>query len=77
MAVRGRAFGAGRLLEWRMRRAGSLLFEARRAPRLFEKVANAIGSCARKKKPASFGKSLVLTAGPNILADLVEASSRN
>ena len=63
-AVPGRAFGARRLVEWRMRRACGL----------FEKAANAITSLARKK---NFGESLVRWAATNILADLADYSSRN
>jgi hypothetical protein len=44
---------------------------------LFEILPNDAAELGREEKTASFGKSLVLTAGPNILADLVEASSRN
>ena len=81
-AVHGRAFGAGRLVEWRMRRACSP-FEAWGAwprSRFAARSANCLKVAQRRggeKKTAPFGKALVLTAGPNILADLVEASSRN
>ena len=84
-AVHGRAFGAGRLVEWRMRRACSRFeawgawprsrFAARSANCL--KFAQRRDELGREGKTASFGNSLVLTAGPNILADLVEASSRS
>ena len=41
------------------------------------KFAQRRGELEREGKTASFGNSLVLTAATNILADLVEASSRN
>ena len=44
---------------------------------LCEKAANAIASWARGKKLLRLASRLCSTAGPNILADLVEASSRN
>jgi hypothetical protein len=87
-AVHGRAFGAGRLVEWRMRRACSR-FEAWGAwprSRFAARSANCLKFAQRrrelglKKKTAPFGKALVLTAATNFeiyLADLVEASSRN
>ena len=39
---------------------------SRRAPRLFEKAANDARRSGEKKKRLDFGKSLVLTAGPNL-----------
>ena len=68
MPVRGRAFGARRLVEWRMRRACSL-FEAWGAwprSRFAARSANCLKKrptrfeLAERKKTASFGKSLVL-----------------
>jgi hypothetical protein len=73
-AVHGRAFGAGRLVEWRMRRACSRFeawgawpcsrFAARSANCL--KVAQRRGGAGAEEKTAPFGKALVLTAGPNL-----------
>jgi hypothetical protein len=70
-AVHGHAFGAGRLVEWRMRRACSRFeawgawprsrFAARSANCL--KVAERRGGAGARKKTAPFGKALVLTAG--------------
>ena len=73
-AVHGRAFGAGRLVEWRMRRACSRFeawgawpcsrFAARSANCL--KVAQDAAELGREKKRAPFGKALVLTAATNL-----------
>jgi hypothetical protein len=73
-AVHGRAFGAGRLVEWRMRRACSRFeawgawprsrFAARSANCL--KFAQRRDELGREKKTAPFGKALVLTAATNL-----------